>query len=100
MTHQQSLFRWSPNALPQVVMVLKKEMMKTQNKELEKAAEYRQLLVQSIHACAVRFPDVAGERRVGGGGVCAVDRSCGRDVRAPNGSWVVGSSMTWRRASK
>lgn len=41
-------------------MVLKKEMMKTQNKDLEKAAEYRQLLVQAIHSCAVRFPDVAG----------------------------------------
>ncbi len=45
----------------QVVMVLKKEMMKTQNKDLEKGAEYRQLLVQAIHTCAVRFPDVAGE---------------------------------------
>ena len=41
--------------------VLKKEIMKTQNKDLEKAAEYRQLLVQAIHSCAVKFPDVAGE---------------------------------------
>lgn len=46
--------------IDEVVMVLKKEMMKTQNKDLEKAAEYRQLLVQAIHSCAVRFPDVAG----------------------------------------
>ena len=30
----------------QVVMVLKKEIMKTQSKELEKGAEYRQMLVQ------------------------------------------------------
>ncbi len=44
----------------QVVVVLKKEVMKTQSKELEKAAEYRQLLVQAIHSCAVKFPDVAG----------------------------------------
>lgn len=52
-----------PPLLPaQVVMVLKKEMVKTQNKELEKGAEYRQLLVQAIHTCAVRFPDVAGEQ--------------------------------------
>jgi coatomer subunit beta len=44
----------------QVVLVLKKEVMKTQSKDLEKAAEYRQLLVQAIHSCAVKFPDVAG----------------------------------------
>jgi vesicle coat complex subunit len=43
----------------QVVGVLKKEAMKTQSRELEKGAEYRQLLVQAIHTCAVRFPDVA-----------------------------------------
>ena len=52
----------SPPALParlQVVGVLKKEAMKTQSRELEKGAEYRQLLVQAIHTCAVRFPDVA-----------------------------------------
>ena len=34
----------------QVVGVLKKEVMKTQSKELEKGAEYRQLLVQAIHS--------------------------------------------------
>jgi len=33
----------------QVVMVLKKEIMKTQNKELEKAAEYRHLLVHAMY---------------------------------------------------
>ena len=42
-----------------MVGVLKKEAMKTQSRELEKGAEYRQLLVQAIHTCAVRFPDVA-----------------------------------------
>lgn len=45
----------------QVVMVLKKEVVKTQSKELEKGADYRQLLVQAIHSCAIKFPDVAGE---------------------------------------
>jgi vesicle coat complex subunit len=45
--------------IDEVVGVLKKEAMKTQSRELEKGAEYRQLLVQAIHACAVRFPDVA-----------------------------------------
>ena len=35
----------------QVVGVLKKEAMKTQSRELEKGAEYRQLLVQVCNAC-------------------------------------------------
>lgn len=50
------------NVLPQVVGVLKKEIMKTQSKDLDKAAEYRQLLVQAVHSCAVKFPDVAGKQ--------------------------------------
>ena len=41
-------------------MVLKKEVMKTQSKELEKGAEYRHLLVHAIHECAAGFPDIAG----------------------------------------
>eukprot|EP00884_Botryococcus_braunii_P022038 jgi/Botrbrau1/8518/Bobra.0029s0022.1 len=45
--------------IDEVVQVLKKEIMKTQSKELEKGAEYRQLLVQAIHSCAVKFPDIA-----------------------------------------
>jgi coatomer subunit beta len=45
--------------IEEVVAVLKKEVVKTQSRELEKGAEYRQLLVQAIHACAVKFPDVA-----------------------------------------
>ncbi|KAL4452385.1 hypothetical protein ABPG75_008047 [Micractinium tetrahymenae] len=47
--------------IDEVVGVLKKEAMKTQSRELEKGAEYRQLLVQAIHTCAVRFPDVAAQ---------------------------------------
>lgn len=45
--------------IDEVVGVLKKEAMKTQSRELEKGAEYRQLLVQAIHTCAVRFPETA-----------------------------------------
>lgn len=41
-----------------VVSVLKKEVMKTQDGE-GKAAEYRQLLVHAIHHCALKFPDIA-----------------------------------------
>lgn len=50
----------TPRNIDEVVLTLKKEVMKTQNKELEKNGEYRQLLVQAIHSCAVKFPDVAG----------------------------------------
>lgn len=46
--------------IDEVVSVLKKEIIKTQNKDLEKGADYRQLLVQAIHSCAVKFPAVAG----------------------------------------
>lgn len=43
----------------EVVLTLKKEVVKTQSGELEKNGEYRQMLIQAIHTCAVKFPDVA-----------------------------------------
>ena len=43
----------------QVVMALKKELVKTQSTELERSGEYRQVLVQCVHTCAVKYPDVA-----------------------------------------
>ncbi|EFJ07199.1 hypothetical protein SELMODRAFT_448563 [Selaginella moellendorffii] len=49
----------TPRNIEEVVMTLKKEVVKTQNKELEKNAEYRQMLIQAIHSCAVKFPEVA-----------------------------------------
>eukprot|EP00270_Netrium_digitus_P008466 TRINITY_DN2533_c0_g1_i1.p1 TRINITY_DN2533_c0_g1~~TRINITY_DN2533_c0_g1_i1.p1 ORF type:complete len:952 (-),score=238.19 TRINITY_DN2533_c0_g1_i1:259-3114(-) len=49
----------TPRNIDEVVLTLKKEVVKTQNKELEKNGEYRQMLVQAIHSCAVKFPDVA-----------------------------------------
>lgn len=44
-----------------VVMVLKKEVLKTSGSESssDEAAAYRSLLVSAIHKCAVKFPDVA-----------------------------------------
>ena len=42
-----------------VVLFLKKQLQKTQDQEFEKAPEYRQLLIQSIHVCAVKFSEVA-----------------------------------------
>jgi coatomer subunit beta len=44
----------------EVVLYLKKEAIKMQGIELEKAGEYHQMLVQAIHACAVEHPEVAG----------------------------------------
>jgi len=49
----------TPRNIDEVVVTLKKEVVKTQNRELEKNGEYRQMLVQAIHQCAVKFPDVA-----------------------------------------
>ncbi|KAM3581281.1 coatomer subunit beta [Umbelopsis sp. WA50703] len=42
-----------------VVLFLKKELAKTHDQEYEKNNEYRQLLIQSIHACAINFSEVA-----------------------------------------
>ncbi|KAK4772342.1 hypothetical protein SAY86_014117 [Trapa natans] len=50
----------TPRNVDEVVLMLKKEVVKTQNGELEKNGEYRQMLVQAIHACAIKFPEVAG----------------------------------------
>lgn len=49
----------TPRNIDEVVLLLKKEVMKTQGGELEKNGEYRQMLVQAIHSCAIKFPEVA-----------------------------------------
>lgn len=49
----------TPRNVDEVVMMLKKEVVKTQNGEHEKNGEYRQMLVQAIHSCAIKFPEVA-----------------------------------------
>ncbi|KAJ3276624.1 coatomer subunit beta [Terramyces sp. JEL0728] len=43
----------------EVITFLKKELVKTHDQEYEKTNEYRQLLIQSIHSCAIKFPEVA-----------------------------------------
>jgi len=45
--------------IDEVVQILKKEVVKTQQKDSESSGEYRQMLVRGIHQCAVKFPDVA-----------------------------------------
>ncbi|KAK6912311.1 Clathrin/coatomer adaptor, adaptin-like, N-terminal [Dillenia turbinata] len=49
----------TPKNIDEVVLTLKKEVVKTQSGELEKNGEYRQMLVQAIHSCAIKFPEVA-----------------------------------------
>jgi len=44
----------------QMVLVLKKEVVKTNNAmEHDDAGKYRQLLVRTLHQCSVKFADVA-----------------------------------------
>ncbi|CAG9465410.1 unnamed protein product [Pedinophyceae sp. YPF-701] len=44
----------------EVFAVLKKEIARSQTRGEEGSAEYRTMLVQAIHKCAVRFPEVTG----------------------------------------
>ncbi|TPX38759.1 hypothetical protein SeLEV6574_g07652 [Synchytrium endobioticum] len=43
----------------EVVGFLKKELLKTHDQDYEKTTEYRQLLIHSIHQCAIKFSEVA-----------------------------------------
>ncbi|KAG8491130.1 hypothetical protein CXB51_014267 [Gossypium anomalum] len=49
----------TPRNINVVVLLLKKEVMKTQSGKLEKNEEYRQMLIQAIHSYAIKFPKVA-----------------------------------------
>ncbi|KAK4371771.1 hypothetical protein RND71_007155 [Anisodus tanguticus] len=49
----------TPRNINEVVLTLKKEVVKTQSGELEKNGEYCQMLIQAIHSCAIKFPEVA-----------------------------------------
>jgi coatomer subunit beta len=42
-----------------VVLFLKKQLQGTMDADFDKNLEYRQLLIQSIHACAIKFSEVA-----------------------------------------
>lgn len=43
----------------EVVLLLKKELMKTVDEQYEKNSEYRSLLISNIHQSAIKFPEVA-----------------------------------------
>lgn len=51
----------SPRNINEVVQILKKEVVKTQSKDVDRASanEYRQMLIKAIHTCAVKFPAIA-----------------------------------------
>lgn len=51
----------SPRNIEEVVQLLKREVIKTQDKTHDKGDEYRQLLIRAIHSCAVKFPEVADQ---------------------------------------
>jgi coatomer subunit beta len=49
----------SPRNIEEVIQVLKREVIRTQETELEHGEEYKTLLIQTIHKCALRFAEVA-----------------------------------------
>uniref|UniRef100_A0A6U2DA96 Coatomer subunit beta n=1 Tax=Hemiselmis andersenii TaxID=464988 RepID=A0A6U2DA96_HEMAN len=49
----------NPATIDEVIAVLKKEIVKTQTGDVEKTTEYRAMLVQAIHSCVIKFPDIA-----------------------------------------
>lgn len=49
----------SSKNVEEVVLLLKKELSKTVDQEYEKNAEYRALLIHTIHQCAIKFSEVA-----------------------------------------
>ncbi|WFC98855.1 coatomer subunit beta [Malassezia yamatoensis] len=51
----------SVRTVDEVVLILKKELAKTLATSQEATNEYRQLLIQTMHAAAVRFSEVAGD---------------------------------------
>uniref|UniRef100_A0A7S0LYG1 Coatomer subunit beta n=1 Tax=Cryptomonas curvata TaxID=233186 RepID=A0A7S0LYG1_9CRYP len=46
--------------IDEVIVVLKKEIVKTQGADADKSTDYRQMLVQAIHTCVIKFPETAG----------------------------------------
>ncbi|CAM9394792.1 unnamed protein product, partial [Phaeothamnion confervicola] len=49
----------SPRNIEEVVQVLKREVLRTQESDMDKGTAYRTLLIQAIHTCATKFADVA-----------------------------------------
>ncbi|XP_050393198.1 coatomer subunit beta [Patella vulgata] len=58
-TLQLALELITSRSIEEMVLILKKEVVKTNNVEHEDTGKYRQLLVRTLHQCSVKFPDVA-----------------------------------------
>jgi coatomer subunit beta len=50
----------SPRNIEEVVHVLKREVIRTRDSDLENSSEYRGMLIHAIHTCSVKFPEIAG----------------------------------------
>ena len=48
----------SQKNIEEVVLVFKKELLKTQDQNVDRSGSYRQLLVGALNTCAERFPTV------------------------------------------
>lgn len=49
----------SSRNVEEVTLFLRKQLQNTLEQDFDKNLEYRQLLIQSIHTCAIRFSEVA-----------------------------------------
>lgn len=49
----------SSRNVEEVVLTLKKQLQSTLDQDFDKNVEYRQVLIQSIHSCAIKFSEVA-----------------------------------------
>ncbi|KAE8678673.1 Coatomer subunit beta-1 [Hibiscus syriacus] len=59
LTHVDRVSEWDELLQVVVLELIRKEVVKTQTGELEKNGEYRSMLIQAIHSCAIKFPEVA-----------------------------------------
>ena len=50
----------TPRNIDDVTGMLKTEVIKSQSESTSETGEYRQMLVQAIHKCALKFPEVSG----------------------------------------
>lgn len=48
-----------PRNIEEVIGLLKREVVKTQETEMDQGKEYKQLLIHAIHRCAMKFAEVA-----------------------------------------
>ena len=48
-----------PRNIEEVMQVMKREVVRSQESEMEKGNEYKALLIQGIHKCALKFTEVA-----------------------------------------